>query len=156
MIPAELSRKAKTSPMVQDCPFCSIDEQKTAIVEKREAVYVALSNPRLVRGHLLVIPRRHVEKLAELTQEELTVLWDTVVEFQEKILTSFSTGCDVRQNYRPFQRQSRVKVDHLHVHLIPREFKDQIYQVTQIYETQLFEDLEEEEKRDVLLLLRMR
>jgi diadenosine tetraphosphate (Ap4A) HIT family hydrolase len=141
---------------VQGCPFCSIDKRRTFIVENKETLYVALSNPRLVRGHLLVILRRHVEKLSELSKEEQHMLWDTVVEYQERILSTLSTGCDVRQNYHPFQRQGRVKVDHLHVYLIPREFKDQIYQVTQIYETQLFQDIDEEEKRAVLLLLQKR
>jgi diadenosine tetraphosphate (Ap4A) HIT family hydrolase len=140
--------------MVPDCPFCGIDNQKTVVVQKKETVYVALSNPRLVRGHLLVIPKRHVERLSELTENEHRDLWDTVVEYQEKILSSLSTGCDVRQNYHPFQRQSRLKVDHLHIHLIPREFKDQMYQLTQVYETEMFKDLDEQEKHSVLALLR--
>jgi len=156
MMQSDAPRETKARSVLSGCPFCTIDEQKTSIVENKDTVYVALSNPRLVRGHLLVIPRRHVERLAELTKEEHTALWDTVVEYQERLLSSLATGCDVRQNYRPFQRQGRIKVDHLHVHLIPREFKDQIYQVTQIYETRVFKDLDEEEKREVLRLLQRR
>lgn len=148
-----LARDNKNNSLVAGCRFCVIDEAKTVVVQKKETLYVALSNPRLVRGHLLVIPMRHVEKLSELTKDEQRELWDTVVEYQEKILSSLSTGCDVRQNYRPFQRQGRVKVDHLHIHLIPREFKDQIYQLTQIYETELFKDIDEQEKLSVLALL---
>jgi histidine triad (HIT) family protein len=140
--------------MVSDCPFCVIDNRKTVVVQQKETVYIALSNPRLVRGHLLVIPKRHVERLSELTENEQHDLWDTVVEYQEKILSSLSTGCDVRQNYHPFQRQNRLKVDHLHIHLIPREFKDQMYQLTQVYETEMFKDLDEHEKHSVLGLLR--
>jgi diadenosine tetraphosphate (Ap4A) HIT family hydrolase len=149
-----LTVNKNNNALVTGCPFCAIDKQKTVVVQKKERLYVALSNPRLVRGHLLVIPKRHVEKLSELTKVEQRDLWDTVVEYQEKILSALSTGCDVRQNYHPFQRQGRVKVDHVHIHLIPREFKDQIYQVTQIYETELFKDLDEQEKHAVLSLLR--
>jgi ATP adenylyltransferase len=140
--------------MLPGCPFCVIDEQKTVVVQKKETLYIALSNPRLVRGHLLVIPLRHVGKLSELTNEEQRDLWNTVVEYQEKILTTLSTGCDVRQNYHPFQRQGRVKVDNLHIHLIPREFKDQIFLLTQSYETELFKDLNKQEIQSVLALLR--
>ena len=43
------------------------------------------SNPRLMEGHLLVIPKRHVEKLSELNEEERKELFDTVIEYQEKI-----------------------------------------------------------------------
>ncbi len=153
-MPMEVTDEVKTRSKVPECPFCVIDEQKTIIVEKKKLVYIALSNPRLVRGHLLVIPQRHAEKLSELTKEELNALWDTVIEYQQKIVSRLSTGCDVRQNYHPFQRQGRLKVDHLHVHLIPREFKDEIYQVMQIHETRLFRDLDEEEKHTVPLLLK--
>jgi ATP adenylyltransferase len=154
MVLAKMIQDKNNYSHIQSCPFCSIDEQQTVIVENKESVYVALSNPRLVRGHLLVIPRRHVEKLIELSKEEQHTLWDTVVEYQERILSTLSTGCDVRQNYHPFQQQGRLKVDHLHIHLIPREYKDQIFHITQIYETQLFKDLDGPEKRTVPLLLR--
>jgi diadenosine tetraphosphate (Ap4A) HIT family hydrolase len=137
--------------MVLGCPFCVIDDQKTVVVQKKEALYVALSNQRLERAHLLV-PKRHVEKLSALTEEERRDLWDTAVEYQEKILSTISTRCDVRQNYHPFQRQDQVKVDHVHIHLILRKFKDQIYQLTQTYETELFKDVDEQEIHSVLSL----
>jgi len=154
MMSTELTDEKKTSSVVLNCPFCVIDERTTVIVENKELVYITLSNPRLVRGHLLIVPKRHIEKLAELSREERDALWDTVVEYQERIVSTVSTGCDIRQNYHPFQRQGRIKVDHLHIHLIPREFKDKIYQITQVYETELFKDLDEEEKRSVPLLFR--
>jgi diadenosine tetraphosphate (Ap4A) HIT family hydrolase len=103
-----------------------------------------------VPGHLLVIPKRHVEKLSELTEEEKNELCNTVIEFQEKILLRVSSGCDVRQNYRPFLKEGRLKVDHLHIHLIPREFKDDIFRHIQIFENNLFKELDEKEIKNFL------
>jgi len=108
----------------------------------------------LVPGHLLVIPKRHVEKLSELTQKELIELWNTMIDFQERIILRITPGCDIRQNYHPFQKQGRLKVDHLHLHLIPRAFKDPIYKMTQINEKYLFEDLEEKEMEWILKILK--
>ncbi|MFB6075592.1 MAG: HIT family protein [Candidatus Aenigmatarchaeota archaeon] len=73
-----------------DCPFCNIDTEKTCILEEREHTRVIFSNPRLMPGHLLVIPKRHVEKLAELNKEEKKEIFDVTIEFEERILNSIA------------------------------------------------------------------
>jgi len=136
-----------------DCPFCNINKEKTRIIKEGKNVFVVFSNPRLMKGHLLVIPKRHILKISELDKEEKEELLDTVIEFQEKILQKISSGCDVRQNYRPFQKQTGLKVDHLHIHLLPREFEDELYQKCQINEKRIFSNLEEEEIKRISTLL---
>jgi diadenosine tetraphosphate (Ap4A) HIT family hydrolase len=129
-----------------NCPFCNLDKERNRIVEEKKHVLVMLSNPRLVDGHLLVISKRHIEKPSEMTADERKELFETVLEYQEKILSKFASGCDIRQNCRPFQKQDNLKVDHIHFHLLPREFKDDLYQRCQKYETDIFRMLTEEEK----------
>ena len=68
------------------CPFCDINEEKTKILWEGKYVFVALSNPRLMPGHLLVIPKKHVEKISELNAKEKRELFDTLETFQEKKL----------------------------------------------------------------------
>ena len=137
-----------------DCPFCKIDKEKTRVIKEGKNVMVILSNPRLVEGHLLVIPKRHVEKISELNEEELKESFEKIIEFQQKILSKISPGCDVRQNYRPFIKQSNFKVDHLHFHLLPRKLKDEIYQKSQIFEKQLWEELIGKEAEKISKLLK--
>lgn len=128
------------------CPFCEIDKIKTRTIKEGKYCYVALSNPRLVPGHLLVIPKRHIEKISQLTGEEKEEIFKELIIFEEKILKRFSSGCDIRSNYRPFIVENRLKVDHLHFHLQPREFEDKLYQKVQKHEKELWQDLSEEEK----------
>ena len=78
------------------CGFCDIDEIKTRKLFDNRKVMVVLSNPRLVPGHLLVIPKRHVEKLSELSNEEKKELFETAIKFQKKIISKYSSGCDSR------------------------------------------------------------
>lgn len=92
-------------------------------------------------GHLLVIPKRHVEKISELNEEERKELFDTVIEFQEKIISKIAKGCDINQHYRPFQTQDKLKVNHLHIHILPRESKDELYQKSQKFEKDIFKPL---------------
>jgi len=68
-----------------------------------------------------------------------------IIEFQEKILSKVASGCDIRQNYRPFQKQDSLKINHLHIHLQPRELFDELYKNSQVFEKDVFKDLQLEE-----------
>lgn len=137
-----------------NCPFCNITEDRTKIIKKGKNVFVILSDPRLTEGHLLIIPKRHVEKLSELNKKEKEKLLNTAIEFQEKILLKISTGCDIRCNYRPFQKENGLKVNHLHIHLQPREFEDKLYKKSQIFEKKIFKQLTNKEISKISKLLK--
>ena len=127
-----------------ECPFCNIKNTEIILCSSKNVV-VIMSNPRLVPGHLLVVPKRHVEKVSELNSSERKELFDTCIEFQEQILKNISTGCDIKQSDKPFLKQGRLKIDHIHFHLLPREFKDELYEKSQKFETDMFIDLTKEE-----------
>ena len=112
------------------------------------------SNPRLMPGHLLVIPKRHMEgKIKDLSKEERDEIFDLIAEFQSKILEKLASGCDIRQNYKPYVENSRTHVNHLHFHLYPREYKDELHEKADIYRTPLYQDLAQEEKERLFRLL---
>jgi len=136
-----------------DCPFCHINEEKTRLIKNGKNIFVIFSNPGLMEGHLLVIPKRHVEKLSELSKDEKEELFNLVIEYQEKILKNIAPGCDIRQHYRPFLKQSKSKVNHLHIHLQPRKFDDELYKKCQIYHEDVFKELIEEEVNRISKLL---
>jgi histidine triad (HIT) family protein len=129
-----------------NCPFCDILTKNTErIIRESKHAFVVLSNPRLVPGHLLVIPKRHVEKFSELPEEERTELFSEAIKLEEIILEKFASGCDMSQHYRPFIKQNRLKVNHLHIHLRPRESEDELYQKVMKYERDVFTDVSKEE-----------
>ena len=128
-----------------ECPFCNINLEKTRILKDGNFTRVIFSNPRLMPGHLLVVPKRHVEKISDLDEKERKELFEMIVEFQEKILSRIAPGCDIRQHYRPFQKQDNLKINHLHIHLQPRENFDELYEKSQIFEKDVFKDLQSEE-----------
>ncbi len=128
------------------CVFCEIASRHgDRILREYEFVFVMFSDPRLMPGHLLVIPRRHAEKLSELSADEKTELFKIVEQYEEKLLRSGAPGCDIRSHYRPFMPESRLKVDHLHIHLLPRAFGDELYKKSMIFEKELFTPLHDEE-----------
>jgi ATP adenylyltransferase len=128
--------------MNEDCPFCTSAREEGRTLKEGKYAYVIFSNPRFVPGHLLVIPKRHVDgRIGNITKEERDEIFDLLAEFQEKILTKISSGCDIRQQFKPYVKNSRTHVDHMHWHLDPREFKDKLYEQAYIHREKLYEDL---------------
>ena len=121
------------------CPFCDIQkEEKGKILRDNKYTFVVLSDPRLMSGHLLVIPKRHVERMVELTKEEREEFFDQTIELQEKILGTVAQGCDISEHYRPFLPNGKLKVAHLHMHIRPRSLDDDLYMKVQIHEKDIF------------------
>mgnify|MGYP002404195820 CR=1 FL=1 len=139
--------------MTAKCPFCELDPTRNREITSNEHVRVFLSNPRLIPGHTLVIPKRHVEHPNELTEAELVAIFAQINVIRNRLLTSIAEGVDIRQNYRPFLPQGNIKVDHVHFHVLPRTNQDDLYQKYMHLEWQQFQDLTESERDEMLDLL---
>jgi len=134
-----------------DCPFCNLNER---VLKENKTAQAFLSNPRKVPGHFLVSPKRHVEKPWELTNDELQDIFELVFFIEQKLIGKLGDGVDIRQNYRPFMQQSRVKVNHVHFHVYPRYLEDYLYKVSERFETDLFTDLDPGEEDEFAKLLK--
>ena len=72
----------------------------------------------LAPGHVLVVPRRAVPRMEELTPEEAADLWTSVVEVQrvvEKVHGADASNLGVQDG-----RGAGQSVPHVHVHILPR------------------------------------
>jgi diadenosine tetraphosphate (Ap4A) HIT family hydrolase len=119
------------------CKFCDLNKEE--IIRETENTITILSNPYLMEGHSLVIPKLHVEKLSELSNKIRYELIDEVMNVQELLIKNLDvSGCDLRCNYRPFLPDNNLKVSHLHFHVIPRYFGDELYEKSMIHEKQVF------------------
>jgi diadenosine tetraphosphate (Ap4A) HIT family hydrolase len=126
-----------------NCPFCNL---KKRVIKENKLANLFLSNPRKIKGHFLVAPKRHIEKPWKMTKEETQSVFELILFTQKCLTKKISKGCDVLQHYRPFMKQDRIKVNHIHYHILPRDFNDKIYQVIEKHETKdFFEELTTEE-----------
>jgi len=122
-----------------NCPFCEIlKRDPSRIIESRERFFVILSDPRLMPGHLLIIPRRHVQVPWEMPLGDHMIIVQAIMKYQKIIIDKIAEGCDVRQNYRPFIKDNPLAIKHLHWHLIPRDNKDKLYQESMRHEDKVF------------------
>ncbi len=110
------------APMVRptSCPFCDLPSDSIAD-ESAHAVVLRDRFP-VAPGHALVVPRRHVESIFDLEQEEWDDLWRLVRRVRwgiEELRTA--DGVNVGVNVGVAAGQT---VPHAHVHLIPRNTGD--------------------------------
>jgi ATP adenylyltransferase len=134
-----------------NCPFCNPYEQ---ILKQNDHAQAVLSDPHKVPGHLLVMPKRHIEQPWELTHDEITAIFDLIFELEQKLVGKLGDGFDIRQSYRPFRKQDSIKLDHIVFHLLPRAEDDYIFKIAEQYEKDLYADLDDMERDAVTDLLK--
>ena len=97
-----------------DCELCRPD----MVLFEDELAYVRFDNNNLSKGHVLVIPRRHVANFFDMTAAEKTAviaLLDRAKAYTER--EHRPDGYNIGVNVGKAGGQSRM---HVHVHLIPR------------------------------------
>jgi diadenosine tetraphosphate (Ap4A) HIT family hydrolase len=98
-------------------PVCELCASREVILENALA-YVRYDSNSLGRGHVLVIPKRHVASFFDMTAEEQSAVLALLVEAQSSIQKRHSPdGYNIGVNVGKAAGQSRM---HVHVHLIPR------------------------------------
>lgn len=112
----------------KDCPFCSQfneDNDKDNFILKRFKSCVVICNLYpYTKGHLLVIPNKHVDNITKLDKIERSELFEAVnacisiLEEQLKPI-GFNVGINLKSKYAG---SSIPK--HVHIHIIPRFASD--------------------------------
>ena len=111
------------------CVFCGIvDGTAPATVVFEDASTMSLlplPEARLADGHLLVIPKRHVADVFEVSSADLIAVALTVQRVSEALRRSLgATGVNVLNASGPNSDQS---VFHLHFHVVPRWAEDGLW-----------------------------
>ncbi len=112
-----------------DCPFCHVRDNphEGVIAETRHSLGIVDKRP-LVRGHSLVVTRKHYDSLFNVPDDELLDLLKLAVRVEKALLDGgFGEGVDLRQHYRPFLEESDLVVRHVHLHLVPRNAGDELF-----------------------------
>jgi diadenosine tetraphosphate (Ap4A) HIT family hydrolase len=106
------------------CVFCAIassgaPSEYNGVVWRGSLTFVVLNAYPYASGHLLVLPLRHVEDLAQLTEEESRQLWETTRAAAAAIGVAYDPdGVNLGAN---LGRAAGAGIpSHLHLHALPR------------------------------------
>ncbi len=108
--------------MTPGCKFCQIiaGEIPAHFVLDTDDVVAFLDHRPLFPGHTLVLPREHVETLADLPTDRVGPFFLQVQRVEAAVRTAMEAqGSFVAENNVVSQ-----SVPHLHVHVVPRRRKD--------------------------------
>src|SRR5882672_5080657 len=97
--------------MNDSCLFCAHLNSLELVFEDDRAA-VALHDDWAVRGHAMVIWKRHVENISQLSEEEVANFW-RIYQRAERALLEV-TGAD-----RAIMLKLGIATPHLHVHIYP-------------------------------------
>ena len=105
-----------------NCIFCKIASKEipAKILVETESCVGFLDAFPLAKGHALVIPKNHYEKLQDLPTDVNTEMFSTIHSLISKIDTL--TGATLVAIHNG--RESGQEIPHVHVHLIPRSSDD--------------------------------
>ena len=105
-----------------DCIFCKIISKKipAKILHETEHSICFLDAFPLSKGHVLVIPKNHCEKIQNMNMDENTDLFSLVHTVMSKVDSiSGSTLIAIHNG-----KEAGQEIPHLHVHLVPRNSSD--------------------------------
>ena len=134
-----------------DCIFCKIASKEipTKILVETESCVGFLDAFPLAKGHALVIPKHHYEKLQDLPTTINTELFSTVHSLISKV--DSLTGATLVAVHNG--KQSGQEIPHVHVHLIPRSEDDSAGAVHSMFSKK--PDLSESEIEELCSKLRI-
>ena len=102
--------------MPVNCPFCN-PEPARILLENEVGITICDGFP-VSNGHSLVISRRHVTSLFDLTADEQAALWRLVAKVRANLMAELHpAGFNIGVNDGQAAGQT---VAHAHIHVIPR------------------------------------
>ena len=105
-----------------DCLFCLIAARTrgAAIVFEDQHLLAFLDHRPLFPGHCLLIPKRHIETLADLPADEIAPLFAAA----QRLSGAMEEGLGAEGSFVAVNNRVSQSVPHLHVHVVPRKRKD--------------------------------
>jgi histidine triad (HIT) family protein len=106
----------------ESCLFCRIvsGEVPATIVYEDDDSIAFLDHRPLFYGHTLLVPRIHVETLAELPASLVGPFFKTA----QLLSRTIETALDAQGTFVAMNNRVSQSVPHLHVHVVPRRKKD--------------------------------
>ena len=107
-----------------DCIFCKIisGDIPSYQVYEDDDVLAFLDITQTTKGHTLVVPKKHIRNVLEMSAEDAATLFSKIPHIASHITQRLSaSGMNILQNNEMIAGQT---VFHAHVHLIPRYIKD--------------------------------
>lgn len=106
-----------------DCLFCHVHNSSiNDLLVDGDTCYVRWDNYPAAKGHIEVVPKRHIESYFDITENEALEAYDLIKRARRILDAKYRpAGYTIGVNEG---RAAGRTIDHLHIHLIPRYVGD--------------------------------
>ena len=112
-----------------DCPFCAIVQGRApvSLVAETERAVAFVGYRQVVPGHVLVVPRAHVENIYALEAEDAAAVMTLAARVARALRAAFDPpGLNLWQSNGDAGGQ---EVPHFHLHVQPRRYDDGLLRI---------------------------
>ena len=100
------------------CMFCEYCSDKSKVIKETDLIYAIYDSYPVNQGHILIIPKRHIENFFETSNEERNEINSMLIDLKLLLDQKYKPdGYNIGINNGKAAGQT---IMHLHVHLIPR------------------------------------
>lgn len=113
------------------CPFCNMDKSKleNTILDETQNFYVVPALGSLVDGYILIISKRHINSMSELTIEEMNE-YENLINQYRKTFKSIYTKYPIVFEHGAPNIDNDIKANsvlHAHTHIVNHHYKNEKY-----------------------------
>lgn len=115
--------------LMKKCVFCNIDNNKVenTIIEETNNFYVIPCVGALVEGYLLIVSKRHIFSMSQLSIEEQKDYINLLNKYREKFKSIYNKYPIIFEHGSSNNKtnKSANSVFHAHTHIVNHEFSDE-------------------------------
>jgi histidine triad (HIT) family protein len=105
-------------------------------VHEDSDVIAFLDRAPLIKGHVLVVTRAHIETFDDLPREALEPLFAAV----QRVSRAFRSALGADGSYTAINTRVSQSVPHLHVHVVPRRQGDGLFRAGMVWIRRRYEN----------------
>lgn len=117
---------------IDPCAFCDIESLSDRTIRIGVHTVSILSKPAYRPGQALVIPMRHISTLEDLQPAESIELLREAGRIASLLDAGY--GAEIHQKYAPKQPKNGIKMEHLHIHVVPKFETDAVFALPQSFD----------------------
>lgn len=112
------------------CAFCVVVAGADAHRVLEDAHVIAfLDRAPLIKGHVLVVPRDHIETFDDLPADLLGPVFSAV----QRVSRAFQSALGADGSYTAINTRISQSVPHAHVHVVPRRKNDGLFRAGMVW-----------------------
>ncbi len=121
---------------MHNCPFCNLDNTNivNTVIHESDTFLVLPSKGSLCDGYLLIVPKKHINSINELTENEKHELLHLINKYRDKFKSIYGKFPLLFEHGSSGQNadNSSSSIKHAHLHIVNHKFTNEIKIISEL------------------------